>query len=113
MDAALTNEHRAILWAAIEGDAGLWDLEWELNTLNGERLTNRADAREIVNDLLTRGLVTISVADGGSSPVPLSAPEARHVLDREDAWEPKGPDDTGVVRVNATEGGAISWSGPS
>ena len=105
MDRALTDEHRAILWAAIEGDAGLWELEWELNTLNGDAPTNRVDAREIVNDLLARGLVTISVADGGSSPVPLSGAEARHVLDRDDAWEPKGADDTGVVRVNATEEG--------
>jgi hypothetical protein len=40
----MTTPRDALLWATVEDYAGLWELEWELNSLEGAPPTGVRDA---------------------------------------------------------------------
>jgi hypothetical protein len=102
---------RALLWAAIEGDPGLWELEWELNALHPGDTDNREKARRITIELLERGLVTICIAHGLEADcVALSEDEARRAVERDEGWLPPKSIGEPIIRVSATTAGEHHYS---
>ena len=107
----MTTPCDALLWATIEDYAGLWELEWELNSLEGSppQGSNRHAARELVGDLLRRGWVSLywsEEPDGNLTPIPPE--QSAEVLNDDKLWDsPSGWHR--VVRVSATPAGEAAY----
>jgi hypothetical protein len=87
-------ETKAIMWAAIEGDAGLWEAAWELNTLFPEHAPseNRRRAEAIIRRLLGKGWVRLfRWREPLESCTALSPAEHNQALRESSNWEPPEP----------------------
>jgi hypothetical protein len=99
------------LWLAIEDYSGLWEAVWELNTARpaAPADSNRSIAREAVEYLLEREWVQIyRVREPDGSPTPVTADEARRLLDTPSSWEPPCAGGTSI-RIGATEKGEEAY----
>lgn len=96
-----------MLWAAIEDYAGLWELVWELNSIElPEGQEPASPARRVVRDSLERGWIALyRCQEPYGEMTPVAADSAVQLLDDDRNWaEPEK--DTISVRVHATEAGA-------
>lgn len=107
----MTTPRDALLWATIEDYAGLWELEWELNSLEGAppKGANRQAARDLLGELLGRGWVSLywsEEPDGELSPIP--SEQSTEVLNDDKLWDPPSGWHR-VVRVSATPAGEAAY----
>jgi len=95
---------KAVLWAAIEDYAGLWEAVWELRALHRDAaaadLASRAHA--LVSDFLRDGLIELYRCVEPYGDMTLVDPaEAVRLLESPKSWEVPGADDLSV-RFSAT-----------
>lgn len=101
----MSEDEQAILWAAYEGHAGLWDAVWELNALHPNR-DNRDRARQIVQKFLSEGLIALF-----DEPIPegelqaLTPAQAQDRLENKMMWDAPESFEQPVVRFYATDAG--------
>lgn len=96
-----------LLFSAIEDDAGLWEMRWELNTQEPEVSTDQRNAHALwaVRELLRRGWVTLSWARVPFGELQqISSEEIERVLGDPASWEPVAFGEW-AVRVSATPEG--------
>jgi hypothetical protein len=105
----MDEDQLALLFATVEGETGLWELVWELNTRWGKRPENLAMARRIVRRLLGDGLIQVDWCDETDGALtPIADTELEAVLASERWWQPPG-DDARSVRAWATEKGRAAY----
>jgi len=107
----MDRNERAILWAAIEDYAGLWELPWELVTTAPDApLAGRLPlAREILKVLLARDCVALyrgTDFDGEQTAIP--AGETGRILAMDENWLEPRPKAV-QVRVAATAAGRRAY----
>lgn len=105
-----------LLFSAIEDDAGLWEMRWELNTQEPEVAVDQRNAHALwaVRELIRCGWATLSWAlepFGELRPIPPG--EIERVLGDQASWEPVAFGEY-AVRISATsEGEAHHFEGGS
>ncbi len=101
------NDVRAILWAAMEDYAGLWESVWELRSLHPDLDTPTLEARakEIIEALFADGFLDLYWCDEPYGDMTLiDRAEGPRLLDIEQHWHV--PDNgTVAVRFSATDAG--------
>ncbi|HEV7935273.1 MAG TPA: hypothetical protein VGP70_23545 [Actinomadura sp.] len=98
---------KAVLWAAIEDYSGLWEIVWELNTLDPEGAEKQhiQMSKAIVRDFLNRDWVQLFWCQEPYGGVTLIAEkEIGQVLADAASWMPPDPEAVSV-RVSATDAG--------
>ena len=101
----------ALLWASIEDYAGLWELELELNLLDGvpPKVSNREDARNLLADLVGRAWISLYWSEepnGSRTPIP--SEDYAGILNDDALWDPPSSWHR-VVRVSATPEGEAAY----
>lgn len=105
----MDQDHLALLLATVEGETGLWELVWELNSRRGRHPENVALARRIVRQLADQGLVQVDWCDETDGALtPIDDAEVEAVLDSERWWQPPGEDGRSV-RAWATDEGRAAY----
>ncbi|SRR6266496_4124854 len=102
---------KVVLLQAIEGEAGLWELVWELNTIDpaGEAAQHQERAAAVLGEQVARGWVDLFYSnepDGALIPIPRS--ETAKVLGDPQAWEEPRPGGRSI-RVSATPAGDAAY----
>lgn len=103
-----------LLFSAIEDDAGLWEMRWELNTQEQDVPIDERNAHALlaVRELLRRGWARLSwTLEPDTELHPIPAEEIERVLADPASWEPVEFGEW-AVRISATpEGEAHSFGG--
>lgn len=102
-----------LLFSAIEDDAGLWEMRWELNTQEPDVPAEERNAHALwaVRELLGRGWVQLYQAlepNGELHPIP--SEQIQRVLEDPASWEPVAFGKR-AVRISATSEGERQYFG--
>lgn len=101
------------LWQAIEDYAGLWELFWELNTVDpeGDEAAHFTSATQAVRSLVEDGLIELFYCQepyGEMTRVPSG--ERQRVIEEQGYWQEPAKD-ARSVRMSATEAGEAFYQG--
>lgn len=100
---------RAVLWAALEDYVGLWEVVWELNSLEASEGSSPTKlARSVTRELDARGWVEFyQCLEPDGEMIPLDEPISR-LLDDDDSWAE--PESGAVsIRMSATDQGKRAY----
>ncbi|WP_188037023.1 hypothetical protein [Actinotalea sp. JY-7885] len=106
---------RIVLFQAIEEDASLWQILWELNHKFPDAVPQRRRlmAARVVSTLAHEALITIAWSTWDAQDRRLVPDEEIDAVVADDRfWRPAGPGDVGLA-INITEVGEAHYFGPS